>query len=75
MCFMCFIYTHSITYCAYRKVVIGYENVDLILAPEDQTKWENSVKIDEHFSLFKSVVFFLICASGQRVREVCHCAQ
>lgn len=47
-----------------------YENVGLILAPEDQTKKKNSVKIDEHFSLFRSVIFLLICAMGQHVMDM-----
>lgn len=63
--YMCFTYAHYITCCIYGKVAVDCENVDLILAPEDQTKKEGLVKIDEHFSLCKSVIFLLSYAMGQ----------
>lgn len=43
--YMCFIHTHYISCCVYRKVALDYENADLILAPEEQTKKEDSGRL------------------------------
>lgn len=75
--YVCFIYAHVYlyTYCVYRKAAIDYENVDLILAPEDQTTKEESAMIDEHFSLFKTVILLLMCYGAACYIHVCHCVQ
>lgn len=66
--YMCFIYTHYISCCVYRKVALDYENADFSTWRTDQKGGLR--KIGEHFSLFKSVIFLLIYAMEQCAKDM-----